>query len=121
MIPAKPIHSKEGDELKNKINMLIGRHNVLCRVEEAFSKSKRATEYFERARDEVYESGNQSYASMLSIAIQTMANAIDDQEEDSDIDELQIRIWKLESENRKLKMALEEATKMIVKWEELVK
>lgn len=121
MMPEEPILSKESDELEKKISKLIGRHNVLCRVEEAFAKNERATEHFERAKDEVYASGNQSYASMLSIAIETMADAIDDQEEDPDIASLQIKIWTLESENRKLKMALEEVTKMVSRWEELVK
>lgn len=72
----EPIYGKEGDELKNKIGHLIGRHNVLCSIEKAFHDNRRALEYFEEARQEVLDSGNQSIAVMYEIAIENMAYAI---------------------------------------------
>ena len=115
MTPDTPIHHKEGEELKNTISRLIGRHNVLCRIEEVFAKNKIATDYFEWARDEVFDSGNQSLASMFVIAIEKMAEYIEDHQDDenTDVNKLQSRIYSLESENRKLNMRLENITKAI--------
>ena len=37
MTPEKPIYGKEGQELEKTISRLIGRHNVLCKIEEIFT------------------------------------------------------------------------------------
>ena len=60
------------------------------------------------------DSGNQSLAVMFAIAIENMAEFIDDykDEQATDVDELKSRIYSLESENRKLKMKLENITKV---------
>ena len=52
---------------------------------------------------------------MFEIAIENMAEYIDDHEEDetTDVDKLRSRIYSLESENRKLKMKLENITKAV--------
>ena len=51
---------------------------------------------------------------MFAIAIENMAEFIDDykDEQATDVDELKSRIYSLESENRKLKMKLENITKV---------
>lgn len=115
MTPEKPIYGKEGQELEETISRLIGRHNVLCKIEEKFTENKIASEYFENARDEVLDSGNHSLAVMFAIAIENMAEFIDDYKDDeaTDIDKLKRRIYSLESENRKLKMKLENITKVV--------
>lgn len=115
MTPEKPIYGKEGQELEKTISRLIGRHNVLCKIEEKFTENKIASEYFENAREEVLDSGNQSLAVIFAIAIENMAEFIDDHEEDeiTDVDKLRSRIYSLESENRKLKMKLENITKAV--------
>lgn len=115
MTPGKPIYGKEGQELEKTISKLIGRHNVLCNIEKIFTENEIASEYFEKAKDEVLDSGNQSLAVMFEIAIENMAEFIDDHEDDetNDVDKLRIRIYSLESENRKLKMKLENITKAV--------
>ena len=115
MTPENPIYGKEGQELEKTISRLIGRHNVLCKIEEKFTENKIASEYFENAREEVLDSGNQSLAVMFAIAIENMAEFIDDYKDDetTDIDKLKSRIYSLESENRKLKMKLEDITKVV--------
>ena len=115
MTPGKPIYGKEGQELEKTISKLIGRHNVLCNIEKIFTENEIASEYFEKAKDEVLDSGNQSLAVMFEIAIENMAEFIDDHEEDetTDVDKLRSRIYSLESENRKLKMKLENITKVV--------
>lgn len=55
MTPEKPIYGKEGQELEKTISRLIGRHNVLCKIEEKFTENKIASEYFENAREEVLD------------------------------------------------------------------
>lgn len=106
MTPGTPIYGKEGEELERKISHLIGRHNVLCRIEEAFANNKVATDYFEWARDEVIDSGNQSLASMFVIAIEKMTEYIEDHkdEDNTDVSKLYSRIYNLESKNRKLNL-----------------
>ena len=115
MTPEKPIYGKEGQEVEKTISRLIGRHNVLCRIEEKFTENNIASEYFENAREEVLDSGNQSLAVMFAIAIENMAEFIDDYKDDqaTDVDKLKSRIYSLESENRKLKMKLENITKVV--------
>lgn len=115
MTPEKPIYGKEGQELEKTISRLIGRHNVLCKIEEKFTENKIASEYFKNAREEVLDSGNQSLAVMFAIAIENMAEFIDDYKDDqaTDVDKLKSRIYSLESENRKLKMKLENITKVV--------
>lgn len=116
MTPDTPIYGKEGQELETTISKLIGRHNVLCRIEEKFAENKIASEYFEKAREEVLDSGNQSLAVMFAIAIENMAEFIEDHEDDeeiTDIEKLKNRIYSLESENRKLKMKLKNITKAV--------
>ena len=115
MTPGKPMYGKEGQELEKTISKLIGRHNVLCNIEKIFSENEIASEFFEKAKDEVLDSGNQSLAVIFEIAIENMAEFIDDHEEDetTDVDKLRSRIYSLESENRKLKMKLENITKAV--------
>lgn len=115
MTPAQPILHEESSRLERQYSSLIGRHNVLCSIEEVFVKNSTANLYFEKARDEVLESGNQSLASMFVIAIKNMAEYIKDNEneEDTDKDSLLSKIYSLESENRKLKMKLESITKAV--------
>ena len=116
MTPGTPIYGKEGQELEKTISRLIGRHNVFCTIEEKFVDNKVASEYFKQARDEVLDSGNQSLSVMFAIAIENMAEFIEDHEEDgeiTDVDKLRSRIYSLESENRKLKMKLENITKVV--------
>lgn len=115
MTPGKPIYGKEGQELEKTISKLIGRHNVLCNIENIFAENEIASEYFEKAKDEVLDSGNQSLAVIFEIAIENMAEFIDDHKDDetTDVDKLRSRIYSLESENRKLKMKLENITKAV--------
>ena len=114
MTPEKPIYGKEGQELEKTISKLIGRHNVLCDVEEFFTKNKVANEYFKEAKDEVLGLGNQSYSSMLVIAIKNMVEFIEDQNEvDTDVEKLRLRIYDLESENRRLKTTLGSINKIL--------
>lgn len=115
MTPGKPIYGKEGQELEKTISKLIGRHNVLCNIEKIFAENEIASEFFEKAKDEVLDSGNQSLAVMFEIAIENMAEFINDHEEDetTDVDKLRSRIYSLESENRKLKMKLENIIKAV--------
>lgn len=112
-----PIYGKESEELENKIRHLIGRHNVLCRIEEAFKRNKVALAYFNEAREEVLESGNYSVASMYAIAIDGMSNRLNDLEEDeketADINILRNRIYLLEAQNRKLTTKIENITKVV--------
>ena len=112
-----PIHGKESDELEKLYSKLIGRHNVLCAVEKVFEENKVANEYFEKAREEVLDSGNQSFASMLVIAIENMAEYIADTEdgEVTDADILKMKLYELESENRKLKSKLDSISDFTVK------
>ena len=77
----EPIYSKQGEELKSTISNLISSHNTLCSIEEAFQKNKYAKQYFEDARREVLDSGNQSLAVMYAIAIENMSNFIEDNQE----------------------------------------
>ena len=114
MTPEKPIYGKEGQELEKTISKLIGRHNVLCDVEEFFTKNKVANEYFKEAKDEVLGLGNQSYSSMLVIAIKNMVEFIEDQNKvDTDVEKLRLRIYDLESENRRLKTTLGSINKIL--------
>ena len=73
-----PIYGKEGQELERTISKLIGRHNVLCRIEQVFEENGIANMYFEKASEEVLNSGNQSLARMFVIAIENMAEFIED-------------------------------------------
>ena len=105
MKPEKQMSYEEAQKIENTINSLIGRHNVLCRIEEAFCENDIANEYFENARNEVLDSGNSSLASMFSIAINNMASDIELLRKNDDNDyiyEIESKIRKLESENRKL-------------------
>lgn len=116
MTPGTPIYGKEGQELEKTISRLIGSHNVLCTIEEKFAENKVASEYFEKAREEVLDSGNQSLAVMFAIAIENMAEFIEDHEDDeeiTDVDKLQYRIYDLESENRKLKAKLDKINESV--------
>ena len=114
MTPDTPIYGKEGQELEKTISKLIGRHNVLCDVEEFFTNNKVANEYFKEAKDEVLGSCNQSYSSMLVIAIKNMVEFIKDQNEvDTDVEKLRLRIYDLESENRRLKTTLGSINKIL--------
>lgn len=114
MTPSKSIYSGESENIIETISKLISRHNVLCAIEDAFAKNKTASEYFQIAKNEVLESGNQSYGSMFAIAIESMSEFIEDHEDEevTDIDKLQYRIYNLESENRKLKAKLDEIIKV---------
>ena len=115
MTPDKPIYGKEGQELEKTIGKLIGRHNVLCSIEKVFSENEIANKYFEEAREEVLESGNASLATMFVIAIENMVEIIKDYEKDkmTDLDKLKSCIRSLELENRKLKMKLDNITKVV--------
>ena len=101
-----PIYSTEENKIKSKINTLISSHNVLCDIMNVFDKNRIAHEYFESARYEVLESGNQSLSSMCVRAIDNMA---DDANENNkcDNDEVLTKIHSLERENRILKSKLE--------------
>lgn len=109
----KPIYHEESEKLEKLYSKLIGRHNLLCAIEEVFEKDKILSRYFEEAKREVLDSGNQSISSMYVIALEAMAQELKDNEETPKEDELLSKIYKLESENRKLKMKLEEIKKII--------
>lgn len=109
----KPIYHEESEKLERLYSKLIGRHNLLCAIEEVFEKDKILSRYFEEAKREVLDSGNQSISSMYVIALEAMAQELKDNEETPKEDELLSKIYKLESENRKLKMKLEEIKKII--------
>ena len=81
------IYSKESDELINTINSLISGNNAWEEIKEVFDTDKIGNKYFEDARKEVLESGNQGYSMMVVVALRNMCD----------------RIYDLESENRKLK------------------
>ena len=114
MTPDTSIYGKEGQELEKTISKLIGRHNVLCDVEEFFAKNKVANEYFKEAKDEILGLGNQSYSSILVIGIKNMVEFIEDQNKvDTDVEKLRLRIYDLESENRRLKTTLGSINKIL--------
>lgn len=109
----KPICGKEAQEMEDQYSHLIGRHNVLCKVEEAFSENTTAAEFLEKAREEVLDSGNYSYASILEIAIKEMGyeiNAYENEtEKTTDFDMLKRENHMLQSENKRLKEIIRNA------------
>lgn len=109
----KPIYHEESEKLERLYSKLIGRHNLLCAIEEVFEKDKILSRYFEEAKREVLDSGNQSISSMYVIALENLAEKLENIEEPKEEIELLSKIYKLESENRKLKMKLEEIKKII--------
>lgn len=110
----KSILSEEQKYLEGTLSNLIGRHNVLCDIEHVFDNDVLAYEYFDRARSEVLNSGNQSYSAMLVLTLTNMLEYIRDheKEENTDIEKLQSRIRDLELENRVLKNKLETIKKL---------
>lgn len=109
----KPIYSKESTELEKLYSKLIGRHNMLCSIEKTFEENKTLPNFFEEAKEEVLDSGNQSISSMYVIALNNIARNIEDNEDTPKEDELLLKVYALESENRKLKSKLEEIKKII--------
>lgn len=109
----KPIYHEDSEKLERLYSKLIGRHNLLCAIEETFEKNKTLSRYFEEAKREVLDSGNQSISSMYVIALEAMAQELKDNEETPKEDELLSKIYKLESENRILKGKLNEIQKIL--------
>lgn len=105
------LYSKESDELIKTIHSLISANNSWESVAEFFNTNKIGKQYFEDAREEVLESGNQGYSTMIIIALRNMCERIEDaiaDEENGDVSILHSKIYSLESENRKLKRKLED-------------
>lgn len=107
MKPEKPIHGEDQRHYIDEYNHLVGRHNVLCSIERVFNENKTASVYFEEAMAEVLDTGNQSLSSMFIIAIENMAR---DAAENIESDCINSEIYKLQSENRQLRQALEAIT-----------
>ena len=112
-----PMYGKESQELEKLYSKLIGRHNVLCSIEKVFEEDEVAGRYFEKAKEEVLESGNQSLSSMFVIALKDMIEYIkeSDSKEAVDRDALKMRVYDLECENRKLRSKLDSISDFVVK------
>lgn len=113
MKPENPMSHEESQKIENIINRLVGRHNVLCRIEKVFYENEIANEYFEKAHNEVIDSGNASLASMFVIAIENMTEDIQRDKSSDTIDSLYAKISFLESENRRLISKIESIKKII--------
>jgi len=109
MLEAKSILHDEEKYLTDTLNKLIGRHNVLCDIENVFDNDAIAYDYFDRARKEVLDSGNQGYGSMFVLAIKNMVEDIREHEKEdrTDMHVLQSKLRDVESENRTLKAKLD--------------
>ncbi len=102
MINRTNITEKEFNDIKNTLNSLISANNTLQRIIEVFNTDPIIKEYFDKAEEEVLESGNQSLASMMCIALENMAYDIKDYRKYEVSDEAGI-IEHLKAENTHLR------------------
>ena len=109
MLPDTPIMSHESEKLEKLFAKLIGRHNVLCDIEECISNDVILDKYFSDARDEVLASGNQSLSSMIVLMLENMAEYIRDheKEDNTDIEQCHEKHRQLESKYRVVKNQLD--------------
>ena len=111
----EPIYSKESKEYQDRLSYLIGRHNVLCSIEKAFNNNPEALKCFNEAVEEVLDSGNQSVSSMFALAIENMADKLEnyDEEINPDIDAVRTKIRQLETENNNLRAKLDSIAMLV--------
>lgn len=111
-----PIYIVEKQEMHNQLDRLIRSHNLACAICDIFENNKIAKQYFDYGKDEVLDSGNQSLSSMYVTAIFRMCDFIEEHsdEDSTDIEELQIRIYNLENENRRLKSKLQQIKELSI-------
>lgn len=111
----EPIYSKESKEYQDRLSYLIGRHNVLCGIEKAFNNNPEALKNFNEAVEEVLDSGNQSMSSMFALAIEKMADKLQDYDEEinPDIEAMRTKIRQLETENNSLRAKLDSIAMLV--------
>jgi hypothetical protein len=102
------MHKEESDTLINTVTSLVSSNNAWESVLKFFNNDKIGKGYLEKARREVFDN-NQEYSIMIITALEDMSeriqDAIDD-EDNMDNNKLRNEIYKLESENTKLKKKL---------------
>ena len=103
MINRTNITEKEFNDIKDKLNSLISANNTLERIVDEFNTNPIIKRYFEKAEEEVLESGNQSLSSMMCIALREMACDIEDYERREEITDTNEYIRKLQVENAHIK------------------
>lgn len=116
MIKVESFDSEKSKYIHKTIDTLISSHNTFGYITELFDNDVTIMKYFEAAREEVIESGNSSLGVMMVIALKNMAERLRNLEketDDSDIEKLQFKIYKLESENRKLTARLNNITEVV--------
>ena len=103
----KPIYSEESEKIKKQLNNFICEHNLLVDIIEVFEKNTTAKTFFEEARKEVLDSGNQGLNSMYVIALEKLIQDAKyyqkEKDEVKEIDEYRNKIRELERENRILR------------------
>lgn len=110
------MNGQESTQLINTMHTLISNSNGWEQVTKFFCVNRTGKIYFDNARQEVLDSGNQGYATMIMVALQNMAERIEDANEEADnadVNKLQSKIYKLESENRKLKSRIDGIQKLL--------
>jgi len=103
MINRTNITEKEFNDIKDKLNSLISANNTLQRIVDEFNTNPIIKRYFEKAEEEVLESGNQSLSSMMCIALREMAYDIEEYERREEITDTNEYIRKLQVENAHIK------------------
>lgn len=113
----KPIYSDESNKIQRQLSEFICSHNMLSDILEVFEQNETAKNYFEEAKDEVLESGNQSLSSMYAIALENLIKDAEyyqeDKNEASEVDKYKSKIRELERENRILKTKIENIEKVL--------
>lgn len=123
-IAYEPMYGDESDKLKKDINKLISGYNCFCDMFKKFNTGV-PKEFFERAREEVLDSGNASLSVMLCIAIEEMGNVIqrlreDNKELESELEfqsdtEQSKRLRELEKEVKQLRSQIQKKDSVIEK------
>ena len=113
----EPILTKESKEYKDKLDFLIGRHNLLCRIESAFKNNEKANSCFNEAVEDVLANGSQSIANMYARAIEIMSEKLSDCEDDvnTDVNAMRDEIKKLRNANRILSTKLDMISQLVEK------
>ena len=111
------MYKQESDALKNTISSLVSGNNAWEFTLKFFSNDKIGKKYFEDAKQEVLDVNSISYSAIVIIALENMSeriqDAIDYENHNTDIDALHSKIYKLESENRKLTNKIKEIEEIL--------
>lgn len=120
----EPMYGSESDKLKKDISRLISGYNCFCDMFKKFNTGV-PKEFFEKAREEVLDSGNASLSVMLCIAIEEMGNVIQELREnnkelESDLEfqsetEQSKRLRELEKEVKQLRYRIQKKDSVIEK------